>query len=201
MIETKNLNLLINKYLSIVDSLNKEITHISNEDPNELGRLFFKELKTRRQFITDDLIKFYDYPDNFKDLDARRRVPVIGYKSGRYDLLLIKKYLIKCICEKEKIIAAKKDNKYIYWVNNSFLILVMINYVGLGTSLDSFLKIEKVENLKQCFPYKCLKAYQDLDKMYVPKIDDFFNDIKMNLCLKKILKTFVNIMKGLNLKH
>ena len=70
--------------------------------------------------------------------------------------------------------AAKKGNKYIYWVNNDFLFLDMINYVAPGTNLDSFLKSQKVENLRLCFPYKCLKAYEDLNKVYVPKIDDFF---------------------------
>ena len=50
----------------------------------------------------------------------------------------------------------------------------MTNCVGLDTNLDLVLKSEKVENLKQCFPYKCLKAYEDLNKVYVPKIEDFF---------------------------
>ena len=184
---------------SVVDSLNKKITRISNEDPDELGKLFFEELATRRQFIIDDLIKFYDYPNNFVDLDARIRplikdyifqVPVVGYNSRRYDLPLIKKYLIKDICEKEKIIVAKRGNKYIYWVTNDFFFLDLINYVGPGRSLDSFLKSEKIENLKQCFPYKCLIVYEDLSKVYVPKIVDVFNDIKNEPMSERDFKNF-----------
>ena len=71
-------------------------------------------------------------------------MPLIGYNSGRYDLPLIKKYLVKDLCEKDKIIATKKGNKYICWVNNDFLFSDMINYVGPGTSLDLFLKSERI---------------------------------------------------------
>ena len=59
-------------------------------------------------------------------------------------------------------------------MKNDFLFLDMTNCVGLDTNLDLVLKSEKVENLKQCFPDKCLKAYEDLNEVYVPKIEDFF---------------------------
>ena len=71
----------------------------------------------------------------------------------------------------------------------------MINYGRPGASLGSFLKIEKVENLKQYFPCKYLKRYEHLNKMYVIKIDDFFNDTKNEPMSKKDFKAFVNIMK------
>ena len=84
---------------SLVDSLNKEITHVTQKDPNELGRLFFEELRKRKQTIVNELRQDFGYPNSFKYLDSKRKViikdyifqvSVIGYNSARYDLPLAK---------------------------------------------------------------------------------------------------------------
>ena len=72
-------------------------------------------------------------------------LPVFGFNSGRYDLNLIKSYLIPyLICDKEiEPTVIKKANDFISFKFGDVQFLDIMNFLGGATTLDSFLKAYK----------------------------------------------------------
>ena len=71
------------------------------------------------------------------------QLPILGFNSGRYDLNLIKKQiLVNCgLNGNEKgHFVIKKNNSYITIATPQYLFLDVMNFLGVGTSYDSFLK-------------------------------------------------------------
>ena len=75
---------------------------------------------------------------------------------GRYDLDLIKSYLIPyLINEKEAApMIIKKANDFISFKFGDIQFLDIMKILGGATSLDSFLKAYKASQTKEFFPYE-----------------------------------------------
>ena len=63
------------------------------------------------------------------------KVPVIGFNSGKYDLKMVRAYFVKKIgynkeneCDKD-VLAAKKENDYMFLTTPKFKFLDVKNYV------------------------------------------------------------------------
>ena len=74
------------------------------------------------------------------------QVPVIGFNSGKYDMNMVKEYFVKWIsynkddeCN-EDVLAAKKENDYIFLTSSKFKFLEVKNYFGPGLSYDAWFK-------------------------------------------------------------
>ena len=67
------------------------------------------------------------------------QAPVIGFNSGKYDLNIVKEYIVKEICynkENEDVFAVKKENNYMFLTTSKFefKFLDVKNYIGTGLS-------------------------------------------------------------------
>ena len=76
-------------------------------------------------------------------------LPVFGFNSGRYDINLIKSYLIPyLINEKTEPSVMKKANDFVSFKFGDVQLLDIMKFLGGATTLDSFLKAYKASELK-----------------------------------------------------
>ena len=80
-------------------------------------------------------------------------LPVFGFNSGRFDINLLKKYLLPILVEDKDIepIVIKKANQYVSFKFGDVQLLDILNFLGGATNLDSFLKAYKTGD-KRFFP-------------------------------------------------
>ena len=81
-------------------------------------------------------------------------LPVFSFNSAKYDLNLIKSYLLPILVNERDIepIVIKKANQLISFKFGDIQLLDIINFIGGATSLDSFLKALKTSETKGFFP-------------------------------------------------
>ena len=91
-------------------------------------------------------------------------LPVFGFNSAKYDLNLIKSYLIPLLVNERDIepTVIKKANQFISFEFGDNQVLDIMNFLGGATSFDSFLKAYKTSETKRFFRYKC---FDHPDKM------------------------------------
>ena len=82
-------------------------------------------------------------------------LPVFGFNSAKYDLNLIKSYLLPILINEREIenTVIKKTNQFISFKFGDVQLLDILNFLGGATSLDSFLKAYKTSETKRFFPY------------------------------------------------
>ena len=83
-------------------------------------------------------------------------LPVFGFDSAKYDLNLIKSYLLPILVNERDIepIVIKKANKFISFKFSDIQLLDTMNFLGGATSLDSFLEAYKSSEKKRIFPLR-----------------------------------------------
>ena len=81
--------------------------------------------------------------------------PVFGFNSGRYDLNLIKSYLILYLIrdKEQETSVIKKANDFISFKFGDKLFLDIMKFLEGATTRDSFLKAYKASETKGFFPY------------------------------------------------
>ena len=81
---------------------------------------------------------------------------VFGFKSAKYDLKLIKSYLLPILVNEQGLepTVIKKVNQFISSKIDDFQLFDIMNFLGGSTSLDSFLKAYKISELKELLPYE-----------------------------------------------
>ena len=82
--------------------------------------------------------------------------PVFGFNSAKYDLNLIKSYLLPILVNERDIepTVIKKANQFISFKFGVLQLLALRNFLGGAKSLDSFLKAYKTTETKGFFPYE-----------------------------------------------
>ena len=93
--------------VSLVDSLEREPTHICERDPAVLVKKFMQELERREENIREQVRAAFK-PDDINMLIKTQRlkieewcdqVPVLGFNSGKYDLNLIRKHFAELVAD------------------------------------------------------------------------------------------------------
>ena len=122
--------------------MSKELVYLVDEKPERLIERFVEVLTKKQEAIAADALKQYPYPSDSQMLPGElqkqwkqwvNQVPVIGFKSGKYDLNMVKKYLVKKISYKkedecnEDVFAAKKENDYMFLTTSKFKFLDVKN--------------------------------------------------------------------------
>ena len=81
-------------------------------------------------------------------------LPVFGFNSAKYDLNLIKSYLLPILINEEDIepTVIKKANQFISIKFGDFQLLDLMNFLGGATSLNSFVKAYKTSETKGFSP-------------------------------------------------
>ena len=69
-------------------------------------------------------------------------LPVFGFNSGKYDINLIKSYLLPILSNERNMepTVIKKANHFVSLKFSDVQLLDIMNFLGGATSLDSFLK-------------------------------------------------------------
>ena len=79
-----------------------------------------------------------------------KTLPVFGFNSGRYDINLIKSYLIPYLINEKEIEPSviKKGNDFVSFKFGDVQFLDILNFLGGAATLDSFLKAYKASEMK-----------------------------------------------------
>ena len=80
-------------------------------------------------------------------------LPVFGFSSAKYDINLVKSYLLPILLNERQIEPAviKKANQFVSFKFGDVQLLDIMNFLGGATSLGSFLKAYKTEETKGFF--------------------------------------------------
>ena len=107
-------------------------------------------------------------------------LPVFGFNSGKYDLNLIKSFLLPCLIHERDIhpTVIKKANHFVSLKFGDVQFLDILNFLGRATSLDSFLKAYKTNETKGFFPYEWFDSPEKLDATFLPHYDCFFSKLR-----------------------
>ena len=92
-------------------------------------------------------------------------LPVFEFNRGRYDLNLIKSYLIPYLTNDKEAepMVIKEANDFISFKFGDIKFLDIMKFLGGATSLDSFLKSYKASETKGFFPYEWFDSADKLD--------------------------------------
>ena len=83
-------------------------------------------------------------------------LPVFGFNSAKYNINLIKSYLLPILVNERDIeptVIRKADN-FVSFMFGDIQLLDNMNFLGGATSLDSFLKALKTKETKGFFRYE-----------------------------------------------
>ena len=108
-----------------------------------------------------------------------RRVPVLGFNSGRYDLNLIKRDFHSFYTETDNrdIRTIKRCNQYIAVYTEHSLFLDMVNYLAPGYSYANYLKAFIADECKGFFPYEWMTSTRKLSNARLPPRAAFYSSL------------------------
>ena len=141
----------------------------------DLARDAIRQLKEARQTKDDEQIaialnRYYTYKENIytEQMLQRwvRQVPTIGFNSGRFDINLLRQYLLPLIAEdsQKKVSIIERGTDFMAIGTDSMVWLDMMHYVPPGTNLDSFIKAycPDAGDWKYFWPYEHITGYDVL---------------------------------------
>ena len=143
-----------------------EDTAEEEEEDHELKTLRYEQRTLSK--LRDDL---KDYVET---------LPVFGFNSSRYDLNLIKEYLIDILLREYQCTPSvvQKCNQFLGFKCLGIQFLDILNFLGGTTSLDKFLKAYGCEESKGFFPYEWFDNVDKLSLNHLPPIDSFYSKLK-----------------------
>ena len=88
----------------------------------------------------------------------------------------------------------KKANHFVSFKFGDIRLLDIMNFLGGGTSLDSFLKAYKTKETKGFFPYEWFDCPEKMNNNELPPYDSLFSILRNNNPLEKDYKDFQNLV-------
>ena len=123
-------------------------------------------------------------------------LPVFGFNSAKYDINLIKSYLLLILNNERnmELIVNKKANQLESFKFGEVQLLDIMNFLGGATSLDSFCKCYKTAETKGFFPYECFDCPQKMSNGELPPYDVFFSKLRNLNPLEKDYSDYQKIL-------
>ena len=114
-------------------------------------------------------------------------LPVFGFNSAKYDINLIKSYLLPILVNERGIepTVIKKANQFVSFKFGDIQLIDIMNFLGGATSLDSFLKAYKTKETKGFFPYEWFDCPEKMNHKELPPYDSFFTILRNSNPLEK----------------
>ena len=161
--------------------------NISSETEDSIVSKSFLQIQQKQ--LLDLQRHFNNYVDT---------LPVFGINSGKYDLNLIKAYLIPHLLNDRDIqpTVIKKANQFVSFKFGDIQFLDILNFLAGAASLDSFLKVYQSEETKGYFPYEWFDSFTKLDCNHLPPYDSFFSKLKNLNPLEKDFSQFKKMMES-----
>ena len=149
-----------------------------------------KELSTR--FLQMQKSHLIDLQEHFERYG--NTLPFFGFNSAKYDINVIKSYLLLILVNERQIEPAgiKKANQFVSFKFGDVQLLDIMNFLGGATSLDSFLKAYKTEETKGFFPYEWFDNPEKLNNKELSPYDSFFSKVHNINPLEKHYNDFEN---------
>ena len=122
-------------------------------------------------------------------------MPVFGFTNAKYDINLIKSYLLPILVNERQIepTVVKKADQFVSFKFGDVQLLDIVNFLGGATSLDSFLKAYKTEETKSFLPYEWFNNPEKLNNHELPPCDSFFSKLRNINPLEKDYNDFENL--------
>ena len=123
-------------------------------------------------------------------------LPVFGFNSAKYDINLIKSYLLPILINERNMepTVIKKANQFVSFKFSDVQLLDITNFFGGATSLDSFLKAYKTAETKGFFPYEWFDCPQKMNSSELPPYDAFFSKLRNVNPLDKDYSDYKNLL-------
>ena len=120
--------------------------------------------------------------------------PVFGFNSAKYDINLIKSYLLPILVNEQDLepTVIKKANQFVFFKFGDIQLVDIMNFFGGATSLDSFLKAYKSKKTNGFFPYEWFDCPEKMNNKELPPYDSFFSILRNNNPLEKDYNDFQN---------
>ena len=124
-------------------------------------------------------------------------LPLFGFNSAKYDLNLIKSYLLPYLVNERNIqpTVIEKANQFTSFKFGDIQLLDIMNFLGGATSLDSFLKAYKTSETKGFFPYEWFDHPDKLQNQELPPYDAFYSKLRSCNPLETEYTDYVNLLK------
>ena len=125
-------------------------------------------------------------------------LPVFGFNSAKYDINLIKSYLLPILVNERDVepTVIKKANKFVSFKFGDIQLLDIMNFLGGATSLDSFLKAYKTKETKSFFPYEWFDCPKKMNNKELSPYDSFFSTLRNSNPLEKDYNDFQNLVNS-----
>ena len=123
-------------------------------------------------------------------------LPAFEFNSARYDINLIKSYLLPILVNERDIEPAviKKANQFASFKFGDIQLLDIMNFFGGAASLDSFLKAYKTKETKGFFPYEWFPCPEEMNNKERPPYGFFFSILRNSNPLEKDYIDFENLV-------
>ena len=104
-------------------------------------------------------------------------LPVFGFNRAKYDINLIKSYLLPILVNERGIESTviKKANQFVSFKFGDIQLLDITISFGGATSLDSFLKADKTKGTKGFSPYEWFDCPEKMNNKELSPYDSFFS--------------------------
>jgi len=161
---------MVNAMTTICDT-SKNLLTAEAEEVFELIDLKIAEIE-----LVDDkagqhpLVKLKDELAKFINI-----IPVIGFSSSRYDLNVLRPFLLPHLTQGSCII--KKTNQYLSLSNDRLKFLDIQNYLAPNYSYKQYLAAYNCELTKSFFPYNYVTNLECLDEKKLPDREHFYNEM------------------------
>ena len=125
-------------------------------------------------------------------------LPVFGFNSGKYDLKLIKSYLLAYLIHERDIQpnVIKKASHFVSLKFGDVQFLDILNFLGGATSLDSFLEAHQTNESKKFLPNECFDSPEKLYATFFPPYDCFFSKLRNYNPLEKEFTDFTKLLNS-----
>ena len=153
-----------------------------------------KDLSTQfLQMQKNQLIDLQDHFERYCNV-----LPVFGFNSAKYDINLIKSYLLPILVNERDIepTVIRKANQFVSFKFGDIQLLDIMNFLGGATSLDSFLKAYKTKETKGFFPYEWFDCPEKMNNKELPPYDSFFSILRNSNPLEKDYNYFQNLVNS-----
>ena len=182
------------KPCAILEQLNQRGNRLSNFVDDCVVGKEEKDLST--QFLQMQENHIMDLQEHFERYC--NVLPVFGFNSAKYDINLIKSYLLPILVNERDIepTVIKKANQFISFKFGDIQLLDIMNFLGGATSLDSFLKAYKTEETKGFFPYEWFDCPEKMNNKELPPYDSFFSILRNSNPLEKDNNDFQTLVNS-----
>ena len=186
------------RFKDVSASLCDKITNVSNamsSDQTEItGNLALRPPGHSIKFLDKKKNVLLDLQKSLEEYIST--LPVFGFNSSRYDLNLIKSYLIPILINEKNLEphVIKKTNQFISLKFGNVQLLDILNFIGGATTLDSFLKAYEASEKKGFFPYEWFDCPSKLDHKGLPSYNAFFNKLRNHNPLEADFNRFEKLL-------